>query len=90
MLFVILGGCKIPEIPFGVLLQPRPTRRWELQMLEQGCEGLTRPIHHPPGGAPWGPPVSPVLLPELTARTVQQGWDPSLGQRCTPDQVQGE
>ncbi|KAI4545771.1 hypothetical protein MG293_002326 [Ovis ammon polii] len=49
-LFVILGGHEIPEIPFGVLFWPRPARRWELQMVEQGCEGLTRPVHHPPGG----------------------------------------
>ena len=50
-LFVIRGGRKIPEVPFGVLLLPRPARRWERQMVEQGCEGLTRPGHHPPGGS---------------------------------------
>ena len=49
-LFVILGGHEIPEIPFGVLSWPRPARRGELQMVEHGCEGLTRPVRHPAGG----------------------------------------
>ena len=98
-LFVVLGGREIPEVPFGVLLQPCPARRWELQMVEQGCEGLTRPVHHPPSGAPWGPPVSPVLPRELIARTSNlaancpagQGPEPGAGvcARPGPRRVKG-
>lgn len=80
-LFVILGGHEIPEIPLGVLFWPRPARRWELQMVEQGCEGLARPVHHPPRGSSGTTCLSRSSTGAdcMDQANCQQGRDPSLG-----------